>query len=123
MKRNKILLLALAAILVFPAQAQQIVKGSIEGVPPQGSYQPTFKSDGAKKKPLNVILMIGDGTGMAQITSGYYANGGELTVLNLKHFGWVTTQSSDAFTTDSAASGTARWRYTSQRVKRNGMRC
>ena len=104
---KKILLLALAACFVCQAQAQKIVKGSIEGVPAQGSYEPTFKSDGARKKPLNVILMIGDGTGMAQITSGYYANGGELTLLNLRHFGWVTTQSATDFTTDSAASGTA----------------
>lgn len=105
MKRFFIPVLALLAAL--PLQAQEIVKGSIENVPPQGSYQPTFKSDGAKKKPLNIILMIGDGTGLAQITSGYYANGGELTLTNLRHLGLVTTQSSSDFTTDSAASGTA----------------
>ena len=105
MKKTLSLLLALATVL--PVGAQEIVKGSIEGVPRQGSYQPTFKSDGAKKKPLNIILMIGDGTGLAQIASGYFANNNQLTVMNLKHMGFVTTRSATDFTTDSAASGTA----------------
>ena len=104
---KRIILITLAALMALQLNAQQIKKGSIENVPHQGSYAPTFKSDGSNKRPLNIILMIGDGTGMSQITSGFYANGGELTVLNLKHFGWVTTQSADSFTTDSAASGTA----------------
>ena len=104
---KKIILLSLALAAVLPAGAQEIVKGSIEGVPHQGSYQPTFKSDGAKKKPLNIILMIGDGTGLAQIASGYFANNNDLTVMNLKHMGFVTTRSATDFTTDSAASGTA----------------
>ncbi|MBQ9193225.1 MAG: alkaline phosphatase [Bacteroidales bacterium] len=105
MKKTVLLTLAIAAVL--PLGAQVIVKGSIEGVPRQGSYHPTFKSDGAKKKPLNVILMIGDGTGLAQIASGYFANNNQLTVMNLKHLGLVTTRSATDFTTDSAASGTA----------------
>lgn len=105
MKKAILLTLALAAVL--PLGAQEIVKGSIEAVPRQGSYHPTFKSDGAKKKPLNIILMIGDGTGLAQIASGYFANNNQLTVMNLKHLGLVTTRSATDFTTDSAASGTA----------------
>ncbi len=104
---KKILILALAAVVAFPLNAQKIVKGSIEGVPAQGSYHPTYSSDGADYRPMNVILMIGDGTGLAQISAGYFANNEELTYFNLKHMGWVTTKSADAFTTDSAASGTA----------------
>ncbi len=104
---KKTLLLTLALAVMMPLGAQEIVKGSIEDVPRQGSYQPTFKSDGAKKKPLNIILMIGDGTGLAQIASGYFANNHELTVMNLKHMGFVTTRSATDFTTDSSASGTA----------------
>lgn len=104
---KKILILALAAVAAFQLNAQNIVKGSIEGVPAQGSYHPTYSSDGADYRPMNVILMIGDGTGLAQIAAGYFANNEELTYANLKYMGWVTTKSADAFTTDSAASGTA----------------
>ena len=104
---KKFLTLLLAAAIALPLNAQRIKTGSIEGVQPQGSYMPTYKSDGAKKKPLNIILMIGDGTGLAQIASGYFANNEELTYANLKHIGLVTTKSASDFTTDSAASGTA----------------
>lgn len=104
---KKFLLLALAAVTAFQLNAQNIVKGSIEGVPAQGSYHPTYSSDGADYRPMNIILMIGDGTGLAQISAGYFANNEELTYANLKHMGWVTTKSADAFITDSAASGTA----------------
>ena len=104
---KKFLLLALAAVTAFQLNAQNIVKGSIEGVPAQGSYHPTYSSDGADYRPMNIILMIGDGTGLAQISAGFFANNEELTYANLKHMGWVTTKSADAFITDSAASGTA----------------
>ena len=104
---KKTILLTLALAVAMPLGAQTIVNGSIKSVPRQGSYQPTFKSDGANKKPLNIILMIGDGTGLAQIASGYFANNNQLTVMNLKHLGMVTTRSATDFTTDSAASGTA----------------
>ena len=104
---KKTILLTLALAVAMPLGAQTIVNGSIKSVPRQGSYQPTFKSDGANKKPLNIILMIGDGTGLAQIASGYFANNNQLTVMNLKHLGLVTTRSATDFTTDSAASGTA----------------
>ncbi len=104
---KKVLLMAVAFTLVFQANAQKIVKGSIEGVEAQGSYHPTYSSDGASYAPKNVILMIGDGTGLAQIASGYFANNEELTYFNLKNLGFVTTKSASHFTTDSAASGTA----------------
>ena len=87
--------------------AQEYVKGEIKDVVSQGSYMPSFKSDGDDKAPLNVILMIGDGMGLAHLSSAMFANGGELTVTNLKSCGWVCTQSGSDFTTDSAASGTA----------------
>ena len=102
-----ILAVCLALIGTWSATAQKIVEGSVKGLQTHECYMPTFKTDGSNKLPLNVILMIGDGTGLGQITSGYFANGGQLTVMNLKHIGFVTTQSKSDFTTDSAASGTA----------------
>lgn len=104
---KKLVLIAAAAVLALNLNGQNIVKGSIEGAPHHQSYMPTYSSDGSSRTPKNIILMIGDGTGLAQIASGYFANGEELTYTNLKHLGWVTTKSADAFTTDSAASGTA----------------
>ena len=104
---KKLLLFVLAAAVTFQVGAQEIKKGAIEAVPAQGSYHPTYSTDGASFAPKNIILMIADGTGLGPIASGYYANHGELTYFNLKHLGWVTTQSATDFTTDSAASGTA----------------
>ena len=69
-------------------------------------YQPEFKFD-YNDTPVNVILMIGDGTGLAQITSGQIANGGQLTVTQLKDFGLSKTAATDDLVTDSAAGATA----------------
>lgn len=83
----------------------------------QGSYTPSFKNDGSSRKVRNVILLIGDGMGIGAVNSAMYANGGELTMTNLKTMGYVRTQSADNFTTDSAASGTA---YATGYKTRNG---
>ncbi|MBR1574703.1 MAG: alkaline phosphatase [Bacteroidales bacterium] len=87
--------------------AQTLVQGTIENAPQHAAYTPSFKVDGSNRSIRNIILMIGDGTGLAQIAAGLYSNGGALTVTNLQTMGLVKTQSADAYTTDSAASGTA----------------
>jgi alkaline phosphatase len=74
---------------------------------PHEVYQPTFESDG-KDAPLHtVLLLIGDGNGLAQLSAGLFANGGELNVTQLRALGLVKTQAADDFTTDSAAGATA----------------
>lgn len=70
-------------------------------------YQPRFEVDGASIPVKQVILMIGDGNGLAQISSGLFANGNELNLTQLKNMGLVKTQAADDFTTDSAAGATA----------------
>lgn len=70
-------------------------------------YKPTFKSDDKNSKIKNVILLIGDGNGLTQISAAALANGGDLTMLQLKQMGLIKTQAADDFTTDSAAGGTA----------------
>lgn len=65
------------------------------------------QQDGSEQRVDHVILFIGDGTGLAQISAGMYANGGQLNLTNLSSVGLAKTQSSDDFTTDSAAGGTA----------------
>lgn len=60
-----------------------------------------------KKNPKNVIFLIGDGMGIAQIYAGMTANGGHLFLDNFKHIGFSKTYSTDNYVTDSAAGGTA----------------
>jgi len=68
------------------------------------TFPQKFKSN---KRPKNVIMMIGDGMGVAHIYAGLAANGGHLFLDNFKYIGFSKTQSSDNFITDSAAGGTA----------------
>ncbi len=70
-------------------------------------YKPTFAYDQKNKKVENIILLIGDGNGVSQISAATLANGGHLTLTQLRSIGFLKTQSSDDFTTDSAAGGTA----------------
>jgi alkaline phosphatase len=58
-------------------------------------------------KPKNIILMIGDGMGTAQIYAGLIANKGWLHLEKFPIVGFSKTYSADDLITDSAASGTA----------------
>ena len=100
------LLIAVGASAQHPKEGRSVI-GRIENVPAQGSYTPSFSADGTNKAVRNVILMIGDGTGLAQLSSGFYTNNKQLTIFNLRKTGFVTTWSASNVTTDSAASGTA----------------
>ncbi len=72
---------------------------------PIETYTPTYLNDGATDKPVkNVILMIGDGMGIMQMIAADRANFG-LSMMNMRYMGMVNNSSKDAFTTDSAASG------------------
>ncbi|SDD69306.1 alkaline phosphatase [Pricia antarctica] len=70
-------------------------------------YHPTFATDGTNQAVENIILMIGDGNGLAQISATAMANKGALSLTQLKNMGLLKTQSADDFTTDSAGAGTA----------------
>ncbi|MBB4078986.1 alkaline phosphatase [Lewinella aquimaris] len=74
--------------------------------PPFAPYAPQYEID-ASASPRNIILMIGDGNGLAQISAARMANGGELSLTSLKHIGLVSTAAADDPVTDSAAAGTA----------------
>ena len=71
------------------------------------AYVPKNASVFAKKKPKNVILLIGDGMGLTQIYAGYTANKGQLSLFNIPTQGFSITKSSDSYITDSAAGATA----------------
>lgn len=57
--------------------------------------------------PKNVILLIGDGTGLAQMYAGYTANRGALNIFSMGTVGLSVTTAADSYITDSAAGATA----------------
>lgn len=59
------------------------------------------------KHPTNVILMIGDGMGLTQITAGMYSNGNQLNLERCKVVGLHKSYCYDKLITDSAAAATA----------------
>lgn len=73
---------------------------------PQQTYTPTFTGDGANRKAMNVILLIGDGMGLSQIRAAETVNGA-LTMTALRKVGLQRTSSADAYTTDSAGAGSS----------------
>ena len=111
MNNNTIKWFATIIILCFVAvnisSSQTVTKGQYQEENPHETYMPSFRNDGKHCRVRNVILMIGDGMGLAHASAAMYANRGSLTFMNLKTMGLVRTQSSSDFTTDSAASGTA----------------
>ena len=75
----------------------------------------------ADKKIKNVILLIADGTGLAQISSGQLSLVGAEGYLNLQRMpvtGIIKTQSANSLITDSAAGATA---YSCGMKTNNGM--
>ena len=57
--------------------------------------------------PKNIIFMVGDGMGTAQVFAGLTANHGTLNLTRCTAIGFQKTQSADAFVTDSGAGATA----------------
>ncbi|WGQ09555.1 alkaline phosphatase [Pedobacter gandavensis] len=70
-------------------------------------YTPEYKVDGLNKPVKNVILLIGDGMGLAQIHAGFIANHGKLNMSNVANVGFSQTAAADAGNTDSAAGASA----------------
>jgi len=70
-------------------------------------YVPTYASDRSDKTVKNVILLIGDGTGLAQLYSGYTANKGALNIFEMRSIGLSKTSSYDRYVTDSAPGATS----------------
>jgi alkaline phosphatase len=95
---KKILFLALATLAFScnPKQARTV------------TTQPEIASDTISfTPPKNIILMIGDGMGITQITAGMYLNGNKLNLEQFKYIGLHKPYASDDLVTDSAAGATA----------------
>ncbi len=74
---------------------------------PYPVYTPEYKVDGQNKRVKNVILLIGDGMGLAQIHAGLIANHGYLNISRIKNIGFSQTAAANSGNTDSAAGATA----------------
>lgn len=67
-----------------------------------------FASLALAKGPKNIIIMIGDGMGVNQVQAAYTQNGGYLNMTDrCPYLGLRRTNSTNSYTTDSAAGGTA----------------
>lgn len=64
-------------------------------------------SDTNNVKPLNIIMLVGDGMGLPQITGGMYVNNNQTELENFQYIGLSKTHAKDDLVTDSAAAGTA----------------
>ena len=74
---------------------------------PYALYQPVYRNNDQRSKVKHVILLIGDGMGLAQIHAGYTANFEQLNLLQFLNIGFSKTSPADGYITDSAAGATA----------------
>lgn len=72
-----------------------------------GHSQKKVVKQASERKPVNVILLIGDGMGLAQIYSGLTMNHGVLNLNKFRSVGFSKTYSASGYITDSGAGGTA----------------
>jgi alkaline phosphatase len=68
---------------------------------------PSDKHNKTSKPPKNIILMIGDGMGTAQVYAALTAKKGQLNMARCPYSGFVKTNSADNYITDSGAGATA----------------
>jgi len=60
-----------------------------------------------ENRPKNIILMIGDGMGLPQVSAGFIKNGWHFSLEDFPVVGFQKTYSADNLVTDSAAGATA----------------
>jgi alkaline phosphatase len=102
------------ASLFFTVLLTQQIFGQYdtEGKPKTSSYTndkpyETVKVEPVKgKKVKNVILMIGDGMGLVQVSAAWVANHGKLNLDNCTSTGFSRTWCANRLITDSGAAGT-----------------
>ncbi len=81
---------------------------SVACTPRNSSFEPAPAGEAPlKTRPRNVILMIGDGMGLAQITAGIYANNNRLHLERCTITGLHKSYAANDLVTDSAAGATA----------------
>ncbi len=109
MKTNRFFLI----LGVLALSANCLAQNSVSSVVDKNNFtNPTpyeiVKVDKLKfGKVRNVILMIGDGMGLVQVSSAWVANHGRLNLDNFLHTGFSRTYCANRLITDSGAAGTA----------------
>jgi len=100
MKRilNSLFLLFLITVFLYSCKQQKETINSS-----QNSEVTSNKS----KKPKNIILLIGDGMGLSQVSSSLFYNENDSNFDRFSTIGLIKTSSSSDLITDSAASATA----------------
>jgi alkaline phosphatase len=68
---------------------------------------PALQNQVKQENPKNIILMIGDGMGITQITAGLISNKGSLNLERIKNIGLHKSFAYNDLVTDSAAGATA----------------
>jgi alkaline phosphatase len=86
---------------------EDLPKNEYQHKAPVTAYTPKYRNNDQRKKVKNIILLIGDGMGLAQIYAGYTAAAGQLNLFQFLNIGLSKTASSDSYITDSAAGATA----------------
>lgn len=84
-----------------------VMAGGCTGNKGTVSNEKSTKTIVTGEKPVNIILMIGDGMGPTQIYAGMTVNHGSLNLERCTYTGFQKTYSANDYITDSAASGTA----------------
>lgn len=97
-------LLALSLLLTACPPPPQTVAPAPEPRPPAPTVA---EAAPAPARPDNIILLIGDGMGVTQISAGLYSNGNRLNLERFPVVGLHKSYSGDNLVTDSAAGATA----------------
>jgi len=71
------------------------------------SYDLDEKGKEFREYPTNIILLIGDGMGLTQISAAMYSNNNRLALAKFPVIGFHKSHAADELITDSAAGGTA----------------
>ena len=76
-------------------------------IPSLFGENPRGKNKNTSGQPKNIILLIGDGMGTAQVYAGYTAKKGIMNITGMPVSGFSVTYSASDYITDSGAGGTA----------------
>jgi len=93
---KKLLYLSFIFIFVLACNTLQEIPSNTASATPNNNSQ-----------PKNIILLIGDGMGITQITAGLYTNGNKLNLERFKNIGLHKPYSGNKLITDSAAAATS----------------
>ena len=111
--RKRFLFISLAVLISVPTMGQNAIKASadkFEESANRGEWIENTVSPATpakNKKAKNVIFIIGDGMGTAQVYSSIVAQKGQSNFLRFPFSGFSRTYSHNKYTTDSGAGGTA----------------